>query len=205
MSNPCCLTYRRLILAILLMASSSCAAFAGFDDGVGAFERKDYEAALREFRAAAQTGDAGADYYLGRMYLMAEGVAADYKQAVRYFRRAAAQGNANAQFYLGVLYYLGEGASRDYSEAVKWYAAAAAQGDPVAQYYLGVMYASGEGVRTDHVTALMWLDLAAAGGNETAVKFRKLIARTMTPDEISEAGRQTRERMATSRKPKSGR
>ena len=203
MSNLCRLTYGRLIAAMLLVAAASSTAFAGFDEGVSAFERKDYEAALRELRAAAQNGDAGADYYLGRMYLMAEGVAADYKQAVRYFRKAAAKGNANAQFYLGVLYYLGEGVSRDYSEAVKWYAAAAAQGDPDAQYYLGVMYASGEGVRRDHVTALMWLDLAAAGGNETAQAFRKLIARTMTPDEISEAGRQSRERMTTPRKLKS--
>jgi uncharacterized protein len=189
---------RLLIVAILLAMGAPGVASAGFDDGLGAFQRKDYAAALREFEAAARTGDARADYYLGRMYLMAEGVAADYKRAIQYFRQAARQGDANAQFYLGNLYYLGEGVSRDYGEAVKWYADAAGQGDSVAQYYLGVMYASGEGVARDRVAALMWLDLAASGGFETAAQFRKLVARTMTADEITEAARQARERKVKS-------
>ena len=139
------------------------------------------------------------------MYLMAEGVPADYRKSVAYFRRAADHGNANAQFYLGNLYYLGEGVSQDYAEAVKWYGKAAAQADPLAQYYLGVMYASGEGAPKDSVKALMWLDLAASGGYETAAKFRKLVAGTMTPDAIAEAERQAHDLAATLHKPKTDR
>ena len=196
---------RRLFVSFLLMAVASGAAYAGVDDGVSAFGRKDYGAALREFEAAAEKGDARADYYLGRMYLMAEGVPADYRKSVAYFRRAADHGNANAQFYLGNLYYLGEGVSQDYAEAVKWYGKAAAQADPLAQYYLGVMYASGEGTPKDLVKALMWLDLAASGGYETAAKFRKLVAGTMTPDAIAEAERQAHDLAATLHKPKTDR
>lgn len=184
---------RRLILAFLLMVTASGAAFAGVEDGVSALQRKDYPAARRAFEAAAKAGDARADYYLGRMYLMAEGVRADYAKAVRYLRRAADKGNANAQFYLGNLYYLGEGVKRDYAEAAKWYGKAAAQADPLAQYYLGVMYASGTGVRRDAVTAHMWLDLAASGGFATAAEFRKRLARTMTPAEVAEAERRAQD------------
>jgi TPR repeat protein len=188
-----------IILAILFTGATAGTVFAGFDEGVSAFKRKDHAVALEEFRAAAKNGDAEAQYYLGRMYLMADGVPSDYKQAADFFRKAAAHGNANAQFYLGVLNYLGEGVPQDYSKAVKWYSRAAAQGDHVAQYSLGVMYASGAGVTTDHVQALMWFDLAAAGGSEAAEKFRKIMTRKMTAAEISKAKRLSRERMSTPR------
>jgi uncharacterized protein len=195
--------YLRLILAILFTAVGIGTAFAGFDEGIRAYERKDFKVALREFRAADRNDHAGAQYYLGRMYLMWEGVSADYKQSATYFGRSAARGNANAQFYLGVLYYLGEGVSQDYSKAVEWYTKAATQGDPVAQYYLGVMYASGESVTRDHVQALVWLGLAEAGGSETAGKFRDIIARKMTTAELFRAKQLTLERLVAPRKLKS--
>lgn len=193
---------RRLIAAFLFAAAVSGPAFAGVDDGVAALQRKDYAAAMQAFEAAARAGDARADYYLGRLYLMAEGVPADYAKSARYFHRAAKRGNANAQFYLGNLYYLGEGVLENYAEARKWYSAAAAQGDALSQYYLGVMYAAGEGVAKNPVTALMWFDLAASGGYGTAAQFRKELAATMTRREIAEAERLARKRRATPSPPK---
>ncbi len=191
------MTFLRLILVISLTAAGSGAAFAGFDEGVRAYESKNFKLALREFRAAAENDHAKAQYYLGRMYLMWEGVSADYKQAASFFERAAAQGNPNAQFYLGALHYLGEGVPRDYSKAVKWYSAAAAQGDPVAQYSLGVMYASGQGVTKDRVRALAWFNFAAAGGSKTAGKFADILTRKMTPAEIARAKQLTLEQIST--------
>jgi len=190
------------LLTILVLLFTGAKAFAGFDEGVSAFKRNDHAVALEQFRAAAKKGHAGAQYYLGRMYLMADGVPADYKQSTVFFQQAAAQGHADAQYYLGVLYYLGEGVSQDYSKALKWYSEAAAQGDHVAQYSLGVMYASGEGVTADNVQALMWFDLAAAGGSEDAEKFRTIMTGTMTAAEISRAKQLARERKLVPRKPK---
>lgn len=184
-----------LMLVAVIATTSPRTAFAGYDEGLRAFERADYAAAMREFEAAGDAGHAGALYYLGRMYLMAEGAPADYKRAVRYLGRAAALGNANAQFYLAVLNYRGIAVPRDYAKAVKWYSAAAAQGDHVSQYSLGVMYAAGAGVPRDNVQALAWFIRAAAGGSDLAAKFRKLIVGGMSPDEISRAERQAGEGM----------
>ncbi|MGR8950006.1 MAG: tetratricopeptide repeat protein [Gammaproteobacteria bacterium] len=195
--------YIRLILAIFFTAAGINTACAGFDEGIRAYKAKNFPKALREFREADKQNHAGAQYYLGRMYLMWEGVRADYKQSVNFFRRSAAQGNVNAQFYLGTLYYLGEGVSQDYAKAAEWYTKAATQGDPVAQYYLGVMYASGEGVSRNHIQSLVWLALAERGGSETAGKFRGIIASKMTTAELFKAKQLTLKRLSIPRKRKS--
>lgn len=189
----------RLTLAIICLTAATGLARAGYEEGVAAFESMNYAAALQEFRAAAERGHAGAQYYLGRMHMMAEGVAADYDKAAEYFSKAAAQGNSNAQYYLGVLYYRGAGVSRDLETAVKWYTAAAAQGDQVAQYSLGVMYAGGVGVPRNDVQALALFIQAASRGDESAKKFREIIARGMTPDDIAKAERRAREQLSTQR------
>lgn len=176
---------------------SATTAAAGFDEGLRAFNDKNHPAALRSFRAEADQGHAGAQYYLGRMYLLGEGVSADYKRAAAYFLAAATAGNTDAQFYLGTLHYLGEGVSKDYSKALLWYRRAAAQGDRAAQYSLGIMHAAGEGVPKSTVQALMWFNLAAQSGLQSAVKFRDLLAHSMTPNEIAEADRLARDRRRT--------
>ena len=172
---------RLFSLIALLHAMSALSATAGFDEGARAFGTKDYATALRSFRAEADRGHAGAQYYLGRMYLLGEGVSADYKRAAAYFTAAATKGNADAQFYLGTLHYLGEGVSKDYTKALLWYRRAAAQGDRAAQYSLGVMHAAGEGVPKSTVRARMWFNLAAQSGLRAAVKFKDVLARSMTP------------------------
>jgi TPR repeat protein len=197
--------YIRLTLAILFTAAGINTAYAGVDEGVRAYEEKNFAVAIREFREADRQNDARAQYYLGRMYLMWEGVRADYKQSVYYFRRSAEQGNVNAQFYLGTLFYLGEGVSQDYAKAVEWYTKAATQGDPISQYYLGVMYASGEGIRRNHIQSLVWLALAERGGNDTAGRFRDIIASKMTTSELLKAKQLTLKRLSIPRKIKSDR
>ncbi len=66
---------------------------------------------------------------------------------------------------------------------------AAEQGDIDAQYNLGAMYGRGEGVPQDYVRAHMWLNIAAAKGDKWAVKNRDIIAKRMTPADISKAQR----------------
>ena len=62
-----------------------------------------------------------------------------------------------------------------------------------AQFNLGVLYANGRGVPRDYVLAYMWSNLGAAGGNELGGKNRDLDAAHMTPADISEAQRLSRE------------
>lgn len=85
----CCLWAALLVL-------QSGPAWAGFDEGVAAWERGDYAAALREIRPLAEQGNAKAQVFLGVMYAEGQGVPQDYVQAHLWFNLAAAQGAGDA-------------------------------------------------------------------------------------------------------------
>lgn len=70
---------------------------------------------------------------------------------------------------------------------------AAELGDVLAQLSLGDRYATGENVYQDYVQAYAWLNLAAAQGNEDAAKNRSRLMRSMTPSQIEEGQRLSRE------------
>jgi TPR repeat protein len=91
---------------------------------------------------------------------------------------------------------------RDYSTAVRLIRPLAEQGDATAQYNLGAFYDNGLGVPQDKVSAYMWLNLSAAQGRAGAAAFRDLIARYMTPEQISEAQKRSREWKPTTQKPR---
>lgn len=55
------------------------------------------------------------------------------------------------------------------------------------------MYILGEGVPQDYVSALRWLNLAAMRGEKGAVEMRDEVAAKITPSQIAEAQRLTRE------------
>ncbi len=102
---------------------------AGFQEGVDAYERGDYDTALKEWRPLAEQGDAPAQFTLGRMYDLAQGVPQDDQEAGRWFRLAAEQGDAEAQFNLGYMHAEGQGVPQDDMVAHMWFSLAAAQGD----------------------------------------------------------------------------
>ena len=58
----------------------------------------------------AQGGDAQAQYALGVIYYMGDGVKKDSVKAAQYFLKAAEQGDERAQYFLEVVYMRGEGA-----------------------------------------------------------------------------------------------
>ena len=120
----------------------------------------------------------------------------DYKTAAKWLTLAAEQGLAGAQSNLGFLYDSGHGVLEDDQTAVKWFALAAEQGDADAQANLGTMYATGEGVLRDNIYAHMWFDIAASLGNENASENREIIAKRMTPADISKARQLARECVA---------
>ncbi len=118
--------------------------------------------------------------------------------ALREWRPLAEQGNANAQFFLGFMYANGLGVSQDYAEALQWYRKADEQGYAKAQNNLGLMYGKGQGVPQDDAQAHMWYNLAASTSppgkdRDRAVKNRDIVAKRMTPAQISEAEKRARE------------
>jgi uncharacterized protein len=186
--------YRRFVLLVVLFSMSVLSlAYAGFDEGKAAYERDDYATALKEFKTAAERGNAEAQFLVGVMYANGEGVPQDYTEAAKWYRKAAEQGYADAQRELAELHKGVPGVPQDYAEVVKWYRKAAQQGDAFAQMGLGARYAHGEGVPQDFVQAYMWFDLAAANDLKLAQAIRDQVAASMTPAQIAEAQRLARE------------
>ena len=128
-----------------------------------------------------------AQYDLGEMYRIGQGVPQDYKEAVKWYTKAAEQGIAFAQYILGVSYSEGIGVPKDDKEAVKWYTKAAEQGHASALLNLGIMYDFGRGVLKDYVTAYGLYNLSAYFGAEEGSKNRNSIAKEMTPEQIAKA------------------
>jgi len=82
-----------------------------YADGEGV-ERGNAEE-VRQYRTAADAGDAAAMCGLGRRYEEGRGVKQDDAEAVRWYRTAADAGVADAMFRLGERYANGRGVERD--------------------------------------------------------------------------------------------
>jgi TPR repeat protein len=182
-----------ILLSLVLAALCVAPVWAGFEEGIAAYERGDYATTLNEWRPLAEQGDPTAQHHLGWLYVIGRGVPQDYQEAVRWFHKAAEQGDSDAQANLGSLYLLGDRLTQDYTEALKWLRAAADQGHPLAQTKLGIMYEDGEGVPQDRVQAYMWFSLAAAQGSELERAFLTELTKQMAPVQIAEAQRLARE------------
>ena len=170
------------------------------EDANAAYDKQDYTAALRLFRPLADQGYASAQLNLGMMYAKGQGVPQDYVQAVNWYRLAADRGYASAQIMLGIMYSKGQGVPQDYVQAARWYRLAADQGYASAQIMLGIMYSKGQGVPQDYVEAHKWFTLSAARASadekdvrDLAVQERDILAKMMTPAQVAEAQRMSRE------------
>jgi TPR repeat protein len=164
------------------------------DAAEAAYQKGNYETAIRIARPLAESGNARAQSLLGRMYSRGRGMPHDEIEAVNWLRRAADQGDPTAEFTLGNLYAEGKGVPQDYVEAARLYRLAAERGDPQSQYNLGLAYAKGEGVAQDNVSAHAWLNIAAARfpasdtiNRSLAISSRDAVASKMKPEELAEA------------------
>ena len=155
---------RTLLLIPILLIVLVAPAWADFDDGLAAYERRDYATALREFKHLAEQGDARAQARLGNMYVEGKGVSRNDAEAVKWYRKAAEQGNARGQAGLGFMYGTGRGTPQDYAGAVKWSRMAAQQGNARGQSNLGYAYRTGLGVPQDEAEAARWTRKAAQQG-----------------------------------------
>lgn len=150
---------------------------------VVAAERVDSAALL----AAAQEGNAEAQYKVGLRYALGDGVPQDDQQAIPWYQLAADQGNAGAQVSLGLMYAEGRGVAQDDTQAVTWYRKAAEQGNAKALYNLAFMYRSGRGVPQDNVKAYAWYSLAEDQGQVNAAAGKDLAASQLTPEQRAQA------------------
>ena len=123
---------KHLSLILLLLLSATCWS-ADFQKDFDAHDRGDYATALKEWTPLAEQGNAVAQFNLGLMYRIGDGVPQDDKTAVKWYTLAAEQGDADAQYNLASMYRTGQGVPQDYKTTVKWHTLAAEQGHAYEQ------------------------------------------------------------------------
>ncbi len=120
-------------------------------------------------RAAAERGEAEAQYLLGLQYREGDGLDKNPAEAEKWLRRAAQAGSTEAQTALGSLQAVSEDQDK-LTEAAKWLLKAADQGSVQAQQALGDLYRSHPGLSGDPVAAQRWYVQAAAAGQPQAAR-----------------------------------
>ena len=157
---------------------------------------QDDAVALEWFLQAARGGHAAAQLRVGQMYEDGEGTQRDYKRAVEWYTRAAEQGLIEARYRrsqheqspapTGVL-KVPDLPTRS-AELRR-----AEEGAADAQLEVATMFDKGLGVPKDYIKAYMWYNLAAAQGELAAREGRDQLEQRMTPPQIAEAQRLSRE------------
>jgi len=154
-------------IAFLMASVLGLAAFpawAGLEEGLAAYGRKDWATAEREFQPLAKAGEAVALSRLGYMKLNGLGMAKDLAGAVELLTQAADKGEPAAQNTLGSLYFKGIGVAKDPARALIYFSRAADQNQPNALNNLGQLYFTGNGVAKNEAKALEYLHKAADMG-----------------------------------------
>jgi hypothetical protein len=116
----------------------------------------------------AGDGNAQAQFELGSIYSIGDGVTQDYTEGFYWYEKAAEQGSVYAQHNVALMYEKGAGVVPDYSKAVEWYKKAVASDYADSQLNLGVMYGNGTGVPRNPDKAIELFKLAAKQGNKQA-------------------------------------
>jgi len=153
------------LVSLVLSTSLAAPVAAGpFEDGMDAYKRGDYAAALQLLRPLAERGNAPSQYVLGSMFENGRGMAEDYVEAVKWYRMASERGYAPSMVSLGFMFEIGLGVPQNYVEAHKLFS-----------------------------LAITRFTAAEIGARDLAVKSRDSLASQMTAAQVAEAQRLARE------------
>jgi len=152
---------RKYIVAGFAACLSATAAGAqSVQDGIAAWQKSDYMAAVEIWRPLAESGDPDAQFNLGQAYRLGRGMPVNLAAAQTWLGRAAAKGHVDAQTTLGLLLF----DSGNRGDGVRWLGSAAEKGDPRAMLIYGTALFNGDGVKRDPVLAYAYVSRAAAQG-----------------------------------------
>jgi len=161
-------TFAVLSLALLTLLLCRSADAASYEEGLAAFDKRNYAVALQEWQPLAEAGDARSQHGMG---LLAEiGVPKrDYVAAAIWYKKAADQGLPASLTNLGILYAEGRGVDKSLDQAAALWKTAADAGHPVAQFNLALLYYRGEGGLTQNFNdAAWWFAQSASQGSPDA-------------------------------------
>lgn len=157
--------FNLLVVAAAAVATASPAASQkSVRDGIAAWQKADYAAAVAIWRPLADKGDADAAFNLGQAYRLGRGATVDLAKAKGWYERAAAAGHLDAQTTLGLLLF--DSGNRE--AAIGWLKKAAERGDARAMLVYGTALFNGDGAPRDPVLAYAYVSRASAQGLEPA-------------------------------------
>jgi hypothetical protein len=166
---------RKIALMAVLMAIAAPASAQSVKAGVEAWQRADYDSAVKIWRPLAEAGDADAAFNLGQAYRLGRGVPISLAAAQTWLERAARKDHLDAQTTLGLLLF--NGGNR--VSGLRWLRTAAEEGEPRALLIYGTALFNGDGVVRDPVKAYAYVSRAAAQGlapaQTTLAEMDKLI------------------------------
>jgi hypothetical protein len=125
------------------------------------------EELLAKYHAAAERGEAWAQYNLGVTYFNGARVPKDNVQAAFWYRKAADQGDTSSRIFLADLLMGDSGVSEDRPEAIRLYKLVSDDAhtySAMAEYRLGEIFAEGKGTPRDYKEAIKWWEKAARHG-----------------------------------------
>lgn len=169
--------------AAMVAVSAPAVAFQTVREGITAWQRADYPAAIAIWRPLAEKGDADAAFNLGQAYRLGRGVSVDLATAQSWLEKAARSGHLDAQTTLGLLLF--DSGARD--PALQWLKTAAERGEPRAMLVYGTALFNGDGVTRDPVLAYAYISRSAAQGLDPA-KSTLADLDTMLPVETRKKG-----------------
>ena len=79
-----------------------------------AIDKGNYATALEIFMPLAKHGDPQAQYNLGFLYRIGQGVKQDYHKAYHWYSLSAEQAYPQAQYKVGLMHYKGQAVTKDY-------------------------------------------------------------------------------------------
>jgi len=131
----------------------------------GDISKKDYLAAYKWSKNAAENQYRDSYGLLGYLYENGYGVGVDAKKSIQYYQAGSDIGDPSAMFHLAEVYYHGKSASIDHNKAFILYEESAKGGVLSAQDMLGNMYEFGYGTDINPELAAHWYKLSASRGH----------------------------------------
>jgi len=124
-------------LSIFICAQAAAGPLAA---GQESLRRGEYSEAMTQLVPLANSGDAQAQYEVGRMYEGGQGVAKDFVKAAVWYRKSAATGNHQAQLLLSLMFARGQGVPQDDKQGLAWLSKALEGAPPEKQRAMRMMY-----------------------------------------------------------------
>jgi hypothetical protein len=160
-------------------------AFAGFDEGKAAYDKKDWTGAITNLRPLAESGDDRAMILIGNMYMNGYGVIPSHDEARSLYRRSAAKNNTQAMNALGAIYISAIGVDQDVHIALQWFLRSAELGDQTGAFFYATLMLTGNKtppnqIDPDPALAYKWFKVAAGEPqNSTYQRLAGNAARTI--------------------------